>query len=134
MADNLTREQRSYCMSQVRNRDTGPERRICSELRRLGIRFKKHNPRVAGTPDIVFYRKKVAVFIDGDFWHGYRFPRWKDSLSPFWREKIEKNRKRDARNFASLRRSGWRVIRIWTSRVKKDSQACVAKIVSALGS
>lgn len=119
-------------MSQVRNRDTAPERAICSQLRRLGIHFKKHNSRVPGTPDIVFYRRKIAVFIDGDFWHGYRFPTWKDKLSPFWKSKIEKNRKRDAKNFALLRRNGWRVIRIWTSRVKKDPQACTAKILSAL--
>jgi DNA mismatch endonuclease (patch repair protein) len=119
-------------MSQVKNRNTEPERIMASHLRALGIRFGKHNPRVAGTPDIVFYRRKIAVFIDGDFWHGYRFPIWKDRLSPFWRSKIEKNRKRDAKNFAFLRQNGWRVIRIWTSQVKKDPQACVARILSAL--
>ena len=121
-------------MSQVRNRNTAPERAVCAQLRRLGIHFKKHNPRVLGTPDIVFYRRKIAVFVDGDFWHGYRFPIWRDGLSTFWRSKIEKNRKRDSKNFARLRRNGWRVIRLWESQVRKDPQTCVAKILSALQS
>jgi len=85
-----------------------------------------------GTPDIVFGRKRVAVFIDGDFWHGYRFPTWKDTLSQFWQNKIEKNRQRDKKNFAKLRRMGWRVVRIWQHEVERDLAAVVEKTLSAV--
>ena len=61
-----------------------------------------------GSPDVVFPRQRVAVFIEGDFWHGYRFPRWADTLKPYWREKIERNRGRDRKNHAKLRRMGGR--------------------------
>ena len=69
-----------------------------------------------GKPDIVFTKRKIAIFIDGDFWHGYRFPTWKDSLSDFWQKKIEQNRIRDRKNFNKLRKRGWKVIRYLESR------------------
>src|SRR5437870_5476979 len=81
--DNLTTHQRSYCMSRVRNRDTDLEAMVRSELFRRGWRFRKHVSSLPGTPDIVFPSHCLAVFIDGDFWHGYRFPQWKGNLSPF---------------------------------------------------
>lgn len=74
---------------------------------------------------------KVAVFIDGDFWHGYRFPSWKGKLTKFWREKIRKNRERDKRNFAGIRRMGWCVIRLWQHEIKDDLPSCVERIVAA---
>ena len=68
--DNLTCEQRERCMSTVRNRDTDIERAVRSELHKRGYRFRKHVRALPGTPDIVFVRDRVAVFVDGDFWHG----------------------------------------------------------------
>jgi len=85
-----------------------------------------------GTPDIVFTRRRVAVFVDGDFWHGYRFSQWRDTVSPFWQQKIEKNRQRDRKNFAKLRRSGWRVGRLWKHQVKEEIEECLIKIEAAL--
>src|SRR6266403_6024457 len=119
MADNLTANQRSYCMSRVRNRDTDIERRIRSELQRRGLRFRKHRSLLPGRPDVVLPRFKLAVFIDGDFWHGYRFPQWSARVSGFWRRKIQLNRDRDQKNFRKLRTMGWRVIRIWQHEVEK---------------
>jgi len=132
MADNLTRAQRSYCMSRVRGRDTGPERTIGSALRRLGLRFRKHDRALPGRPDIVFPDSKVAIFIDGDFWHGFRYPAWTCRLSHFWRRKIEGNRARDLRTFSALRRRGWRVVRVWQHQVEHGLDECVARIVAAL--
>jgi DNA mismatch endonuclease (patch repair protein) len=133
MADNLTPEQRSYCMSRVRSKDTGPEIRIRSDLHKLGLRFRKHVKSLPGSPDIVFARAMVAVFIDGDFWHGYRFPSWKHKLSTFWKEKITKNRKRDARSHRLLRRKGWKVVRVWEHQLKQDDyQLSLRRILSAL--
>src|SRR5437763_3579619 len=106
MPEKLTPEQRIYCMSLLKNKDTDLEILVRSELHKRGLRFRKHIKDLPGKPDIVFTKAKVVVFIDGDFWHGYRFPLWRDKSSPFWQAKIAKNRERDRRNFAELRRMG----------------------------
>lgn len=72
------------------------------------------------------------MFIDGDFWHGWRFPAWKAKIPAFWQDKIEKNRQRDARSFAALRRHGWKVIRLWEHAVKVDAGAQVDRMCAAL--
>jgi len=132
LADNLTPAQRSYCMSRVKGRDTSLERSVRSALHRAGLRFRKHVGDLPGRPDIVFPRAKVAVFIDGDFWHGYRFPSWQNGVSGFWRRKIAGNRDRDKRNFARLRRAGWRVIRVWQHDIKRDPTGSVERIIVAV--
>lgn len=132
MTDNLTPEQRKFCMSQVKGKDTSIEKAVRSELHRLGYRFYKHVNALPGNPDIVFPRKKVVVFIDGDFWHGYRFPFWESQLKPFWQDKIAETRIRDKRNFRKLRKDGWKVIRIWQNQVKKDLGQCVRRIINAI--
>jgi DNA mismatch endonuclease (patch repair protein) len=132
MADNLTQKQRSYCMSRVKGKDTGLELIVRSELQKKGLRFRKHVKNLPGKPDIVFVKKKVAVFLDGDFWHGFRFPRWEHKLSKFWRKKIGETRKRDQRNFAKLRRMEWRVIRIWEHTIEKDLDGVVRRITKSI--
>ncbi len=132
MADNLTQKQRSYCMSCVKGKDTGLEKAVRSELHKRGLRFRKHTGKLPGKPDIVFVKAKVVVFLDGDFWHGYRFPQWEKTLAKFWRNKIGETRKRDQRNFAKLRRMGWRVIRIWEHSIEKDLDGVVKKICYVL--
>jgi DNA mismatch endonuclease (patch repair protein) len=117
-------------MSQVKSKDTNLEKAMRSALHASGLRFRKHIKTLPGKPDIVFPNAKVAVFIDGDYWHGYRFPVWEHKLSSFWREKIRKNRERDQKNFRKLRRTGWRVIRIWQHEIKKDIASCVARVIS----
>lgn len=130
--DNLTPEQRSYCMSRVKGKDTQPERLIRSELHRRGLRFRKHVKELPGKPDVVFSKAKVAVFIDGDFWHGYRFPTWEDKLSDFWKQKIQRNRERDQKNFRKLRNKGWRVIRIWQHEIDRNHEDCIRRITQLL--
>ena len=130
MADNLTPAQRSYCMSRVKSRDTSLEKIVRSEIHRKGYRFRKHVKELPGKPDIVFPKLKVAVFLDGDFWHGYRFPKWEHTVSDFWKEKIGKNRARDQRNFRKLRTMGWRVIRIWQHEIKTNFERSIKKIIS----
>lgn len=131
MPDNLTRAQRSKCMSSVRTRDTDIEAIVCAALRRHGLRFKRH-AKLPGKPDIVFAGARLTVFIDGDFWHGYRFPAWQDRLSGFWRKKIATNRSRDQRNFRKLRRQGWRVLRLWQHEIRRDVMKCVVRVQKAL--
>lgn len=130
--DTLTPEQRSYCMSRIKGKDTGLEKLVRAEIHRRGLRFKKHVKDLPGKPDIVFLEARVAVFIDGDFWHGYRFPLWKDGVPDFWKNKIGKNRERDRRNFRKLRSLGWRVIRLWQHAIERDLDGCVDRIQSAL--
>jgi DNA mismatch endonuclease (patch repair protein) len=85
-----------------------------------------------GVPDIVFGKARVVVFIDGDFWHGYRFPSWECKLSDFWKTKILKNRQRDVRYRRRLRGMGWRVIRLWQHQIEKDFERCISRIISAV--
>lgn len=132
MPDNLTSEQRKRCMSSVRNRNTDIEKCVRSELHRRGLRFRKHVRQLHGSPDVVFPTARVAVFINGDFWHGYRFNRLQPKLSHFWAEKIAKNRQRDLQSYLSLRRSGWMVIRVWQHDVKRDSNAVADRIERAV--
>ena len=80
----------------------------------------------------MFTRWRVAVFIDGDFWHGYKFEAWACKLSPHWREKIAGNVARDRRNIACLRRAGWTVIRVWEHEVRRDASAVADRIVKAV--
>lgn len=131
MTDNLTPEQRSYCMSRVKGKDTGIEKLVRSELHKRGLRFRKHVKELPGKPDIVFTKAKIAVFVDGDFWHGYRFPSWEDKVSDFWKKKISKTRERDMNNHQQLRDSGWTVIRLWQHEVKENLHECIDRIVSA---
>ena len=130
--DNLTPVQRSYTMARIKGRGTTLERLVMGALRRRGLRFRTHVSTLPGRPDIVFLRERLAVFLDGDFWHGYRLPLWRHTLSDFWQTKISATRKRDRRNLATLRRRGWTVIRVWQHEVKRDLQSAVDRIVDAL--
>lgn len=130
--DNLTAEQRSYCMSRVKGKDTGIERRVRSELHRRGFRFRKHFRQLPGNPDVVFTRARVAVFVDGDFWHGYRLMEWEETLTPFWRVKIRRNVERDKKNHRMLRKSGWVVIRLWQHDIERNLQRCIDRIATAV--
>ena len=132
MPDNLTPEQRSYCMSRIKGKDTGLEMRVRSALHRRGLRFRKHVKDLPGKPDVVFRKARVAVFVDGDFWHGYRFPSWEDKVSDFWKKKINRNRERDAANHRKLRQMEWTVIRLWQHEVEEDFDACIDRILAAV--
>lgn len=111
------------------NRSTGTQPELAVELllRKSGIRFRRHAVDVPGTPDFVIQRSKVAIFVDGDFWHGYRFAQWKHQLSVYWQVKIDRNRNRDRRTFSTLRRRGWKVVRIWEHQLAQPNTV-VARI------
>jgi len=119
-------------MSRIKGQDTRLEVLVRSELHRRGLRFRKHVKDLPGKPDIVFSSAKVAVFIDGDFWHGYRFPVWRQKASEFWQRKIQGNRERDQRNFRKLRSEEWKVIRIWQHEIERDIGGCVDRIARAV--
>lgn len=129
MPDVMSPEKRSALMARIRGRDTQPERTMFAALRAAGIRFRRHVRVLPGcTPDIVLPALRIAIFVDGDFWHGWRFPLWRKKLSPFWEEKIALNRARDRRKFVSLRRHGWAVLRIWEHQVERDVESMVMRV------
>lgn len=128
MADNLTPEQRSLTMSRIRSRDTKVEMMVRCALHARGHRYRVNAGWLPGKPDIVFTKVRLVVFIDGDFWHGWRFEVWSDKLTPYWREKIAGNLARDQRHKAALRQDGWGVLRMWEYEVEGDLAHCVASI------
>jgi len=119
-------------MSRVKQKDGSLERIVRSELYKKGYRFRKHLKSIPGRPDLIFPKAKVAVFIDGDFWHGYRFPIWEHKLPDFWKEKIGENRKRDRKNFRKLRSKGWRVLRIWQHEIRRSVDTCIKRVEDAV--
>lgn len=114
MLDVLTKEQRSYCMSRIRGKNTVPELVLRKAISSSGLRGYRLHYKIPGKPDIVFPRLKIAVFIDGCFWH--RCPKCfikPTTNSRFWMKKITSNAKRDRLVNIKLRRNGWRVLRVW---------------------
>ena len=132
-----TKEQISYNMQQVKNKDSKIEVLLRKELWSRGIRYRKNVNRIYGKPDIVFIGKKIAVFCDSEFWHGYNWEeRKKDfkSHQEFWIPKIERNMERDAEVTAKLESEGWTVIRFWGNEIKKNTAQCADIIEKAVHS
>lgn len=116
-------------MSRVKGKNNALEKKAFSHLRKNGLYFQKHYSKAPGSPDIALPRKKLCVFIDGDFWHGRRIESTYDRLAPFWREKILTNVKRDNRNKRKLRKTGWKILRVWESDLKRNPMKTLNKIV-----
>ena len=130
MADVFSKAKRSEIMSLIRAKNTQAERLVFSHLRSKGIYFQKHYKGVTGCPDVALPKKKKAVFIDGDFWHGYQFAKLKKRLpKEYWLEKIERNVKRDKLYRAKLKRQGWKVLRVWEHEVQRDLEKTIKKII-----
>jgi len=120
-------------MQSIRSKDTLPELMLAQELKRRKIYFAKHVKSLPGNPDFVFRRKRIAVFVDSDFWHGHRIRGHipKSNLD-YWREKIRRNRRRDATVTKELKAKGWTVIRFWEHSLKKHSKRSINKMLKAL--
>jgi DNA mismatch endonuclease, patch repair protein len=116
-------------MASVKRQNTSIEILFTHHLRRRGVSFTQHPTDVLGRPDVVFKRCKLAVFIDGDFWHGKDFESWSAKLDERWRTKIEQNISRDQRQSRKLRRAGWSVVRVWGSDIKRDPATSVEKVL-----
>jgi len=126
-------------MSAIKSKNTKPELMLRRALWAKGLRYRVHVSRFPGKPDIVFSRAKIAVFCDGDFWHGHNWAiRGLASLdeelkqyTQFWRDKILGNIKRDKEHTARLKADGWIVIRIWESDIKIDVSKCADIVYNA---
>lgn len=129
--DNHSPEQRHKNMKAIKSKDTKIEVMLRKELWARGLRYQKNSKKVFGKPDIVFIGKKVAVFCDSEFWHGYDWDNKKKefkSHQEFWIPKIEKNIARDNLVNETLENSGWTVLRFWGNDIKKKLQACADEI------
>jgi DNA mismatch endonuclease (patch repair protein) len=131
MADIMSPAKRSALMAKVKGKNTSLELHVFRSMKAAGLRFRKHDRSLPGSPDAVLPDRKVVIFIDGDFWHGWQFPRWREKLTSFWRKKIETNRARDRRNFEELRRRGWTVIRLWQHQLV-HSNTKLTEVLEAL--
>jgi DNA mismatch endonuclease, patch repair protein len=128
--DIMSVEKRSALMSRIRGKGTKPELVIAGLLAKAGLKWEEHAKDLPGRPDFVLRKARIAIFVDGDFWHGWRFPTWRLKLSEKWERKIKANRDRDVRNFRILRRAGWKVIRLWEHQIKKSPADCLARILA----
>lgn len=122
MPDVLTPTQRHRCMSRIRSKATKPEMAVRRWLWAHGYRYRLNVKSVPGKPDIVMRRYRTAIFVNGCFWHGHEgckhfvLPK---TNTDFWQTKIERNRKRDKKNYGILIDSGWQVIVLWECQLTK---------------
>ena len=130
-----TTEKRSRIMSRIRAKDTKPEIMLRKALYASGFRYRLYGKDLPGRPDIVNRRKKIAIFVDGEFWHGKDWEEKKDKIKSnksFWLAKIERNIQRDRENNEALEALGYTVIRFWSGEVNKDLENCVSRVLKSI--
>ncbi len=132
--DRLTKTARSRNMSAIRSVNTKPELIVRKYLSSQGIRYRI-NLRIPGKPDIVFIKKKIAIFIHGCFWHQHHcidghIPK---SNTRYWQKKLEKNQQRDVENIKRLAEMGWQTIVLWECEINKDPEKACVNVLHSLG-
>ena len=133
--DKHTAEQRHKNMQAIKNKDSKIELLHRKELWSRGIRYRKNSAKVFGHPDIAFIGKKVAVFCDSEFWHGYDWENKKNDIHTrreFWIPKIERNMERDKEVTKHLEGEGWTVLRFWGKEITSNTEKCADIIEAAL--
>jgi len=132
-----TTEARSKLMSKIKAKNTKPEILLRKELWKAGIRYRNHITKLPGNPDIVNKKLKIAIFVDGEFWHGYNWAIKKTKIKSnrdFWIAKIERNMQRDAENNEKLFSLGYKVFRFWEHEIKREPQECILTILNWINS
>jgi len=131
--DVLSKDQRHCVMSRIRSKDTKPEVRLRKALWHMGLRYRKNWRRLPGTPDIALTRQKIAIFVDGDFWHarGHQDHPGEQVASnkEYWQRHLARNVERDRDVNDELTELGWLVLRFWEGDVCKDLAKCVAEVL-----
>ncbi len=123
MADNHTKEQRSYNMSRIRSKNNAPEEKVRKFLFSKGFRYRKNDKKLPGCPDIVLPKYKTVIFVNGCFWHKHNCKRfvWPASNEEYWKNKILRNVERDELNIKELKELGWKVLVVWECELKKTT-------------
>lgn len=131
--DTLTPDQRRKVMQRIRSKNTKPEALLRKALWRAGIRYRKNYRSLPGTPDIAITKSKIAIFVDGDFWHarGHEHAPGEQigTNKAFWARKLSRNIERDREVNDALMEEGWLVLRVWESEIYKDINRCVGDIM-----
>lgn len=133
MSDTFSKAERSRIMSLVRSKDTRPELIVRRSVHAMGFRYRLHRRDLPGTPDLVFSSRRKVIFVSGCFWHGHTCGRCRlpATRRDYWFAKIERNKSRDRRTIAALRRSGWRVLVVWECQTR-DRKRLAARLVKFL--
>jgi DNA mismatch endonuclease (patch repair protein) len=123
VVDKLTPERRSFNMSRIRGKDMKPELAVRRMIHAMGFRYRLHDGRLPGKPDLVFSSKRKVIFVHGCFWHQHsdsacRHGRRPKSNTGYWAKKLRRNVQRDAQHFAALEEAGWQVLVVWECGVK----------------
>ena len=130
-----TTPERSALMSKIRGTQTKPEQALRKALWKNGVRYRVNVKKLPGSPDIVINKKMLVVFVDGEFWHGYKWEEKKKKIKSnrkFWVPKIERNMQRDIENVKALKKLGYKILRFWEAQIKRDLDKCVNKIMCSL--
>ncbi|HUT29110.1 MAG TPA: DNA mismatch endonuclease Vsr [Sedimentisphaerales bacterium] len=125
MTDVLTKEQRSFNMSRIRNKNTRPEILVRSIVHRMGYRYSLHRKDLPGKPDLVLVKHKKVIFVHGCFWHMHkcRYGRVVPKTNKtFWKSKRQGNVARDKRNLRQLRKAGWKVLTVWECQTRNQEK------------
>ncbi|MBN1803304.1 MAG: DNA mismatch endonuclease Vsr [Candidatus Lokiarchaeota archaeon] len=124
MPDIFSRDKRSQIMSRITGKDTKPEIRVRKYLFLKGFRYRKNDKRYSGKPDIVLPKYRTIIFINGCFWHGHYCKKGKlpETRKNFWKSKIQKNKTRDKKVYATLKKQNWKVIVIWTCQISTNDK------------
>ncbi|MEG2185504.1 MAG: very short patch repair endonuclease [Cloacibacillus sp.] len=130
--DNLTPEQRHKAMSRIKTKNTSIELKLRKALWRSGVRYRKNYKSLPGTPDIAITKYRIAVFCDGELFHGKDFEAGKmrfDTNKAYWEAKIKRNMARDQAVDAELQKTGWTVLRFWGKEITRDIDSCVESVL-----
>lgn len=131
VADVHTPEQRHKNMVAIRSKDTKPEMAVRKFLFAKGLRYRLHDPKLPGKPDIIFPKYRTVVFIHGCFWHGHeecRYFKLPKTRTDFWKNKIEINKARDEKNTKMLEKLGWRILCVWECQLKQEAAVTLEKL------
>jgi DNA mismatch endonuclease (patch repair protein) len=133
LTDFLSKETRSRVMARIRSKDTKPEVALRAALWAAGLRgWRLHPKTVPGKPDVAFTRWRVAVFVDGRFWHGHPDFFTFGKSGEYWDKKIARTQERDRLANEALASTGWTVLRFWDFEVEQDLESCVVAVARAL--
>lgn len=132
--DNLSKQQRKFCMSRIRSRNTQPEKAVREVLTKMGWKYRLYNSRLPGKPDIVISKIKTVFFINGCFWHQHKNCR--KSVIPkentaYWIKKLKRNVEKQIEDIKTLKKEGWKVYKIWECQMK-DKKKLTEKIQKCL--
>lgn len=127
----ISKEKRSYIMSQIRGKNNKVELLLRKALWKHGVRYRLHY-KIKGSPDIVFPKQRLVIFCDGDFWHGYGWDKLKKRLKGYWYNKVKENIRRDRKIDRILRKEGWQLIHVWEHEIRKGTEKCIKKIIRKL--